>query len=335
MSNSGPSHAPTTMRETFNQFRFYRRELEGAGLFIDVDFSHCTARQVFYACHGRAPGSLHEALAHERFTPRELFVAAVSSGEFQNKLVARFLAAYPEKRRLIFVHIPKCAGSDVSTHLFGRYASLNTKIVDQTITNIPELHGAIKDISLEILVSDQIYVHGHTHLQTYVDWGALRYDDDVFTTIRRPVDLIISQVNYVLTRIFSDESPIPHDTHGWREEFKITNLHDYRDAPAVRRLASTILRNNGVVPENVICRYIGDGTYKNSVERLAIHNVEITNLENYHLWLKERWGISTFTRMNESKKFISLNDFNDEDQKYLAHTTHEDQKLYDRNCSRG
>ncbi len=321
--------APTTLRETFDRFRFYRRELRASGLFIDVDFSGCTARQVFQACHGRAPGTIHEAMAHYRFTPRELFVAAVSSGEFQNKLVARFLSAHPEKQRLVFVHIPKCAGSDMSTHLIGRFASLNTKIVDQTITDISQLHDAIKDISLEILASDRIYLHGHTHLQTYVDWGALRFCDEVFTTIRRPSDLIVSQVNYVLTRIFSDEDPIQNDTRGWREEFKISNLEIYAEHAAKKRLASLILRNRGVVPENFICRYLGDGTYNNALERVVIHNVEVTTLENYHSWLKSRWGINKFTKMNESIKFISQADFNEDDQNYLASITNEDQKFFD------
>lgn len=329
MDNHSGQLAPTKMRDLFIGFRFYRGELGLSGLFLDNDFSNCTARQVLYACHGRAPSTVQEAFAHRRFTGRELFVAAVSSGEFQSKFAERFLESFPEKSRLVFVHIPKCAGSDLSTHLIGRFASLNTKVVDRSITSIPELHNSIKSLSLEILAADKIYIHGHTHLQTYVDWGALRYDDDVFTTIRQPTDLIISQVNYVLTRIFSDEDPIPHDTKGWREEFEIKNLNQYNDIESKRKLASKILRNRGVVPDNVICRYLGNGTSARALENIAIHNVEITNLEKYHSWLKERWGIGSFTRMNESIKYISINDFGDNDKTYLNSIISEDQIFYD------
>lgn len=324
-----PHFAPTKLRETFESFQFYRRELGEAGLFFDTDLQNCATRQVFYACHGRAPTSVNEALAHYKFSPRQLFIAALSSLEFQKNFIARLLQAYPEKQRLIFVHIPKSAGSDLSTHLISRFASVNTKLTDPSITSTTELHGAIKDVTLEMLASDRIYVHGHTHLDTYVKWNALRYQDEVFTTIRSPIDQIISQINYVLTRVFSDETPTPHDTSGWRKEFNIQDIGQVKESDKIKRLGSTILRHSGVVPDNVICRYLGSGSYESAVEKVATHNVEVTNIENYQRWMELRWGLTRKTNMNESKKYLSLSDFTDEDRNYMTNITFEDQKFFD------
>jgi len=323
-----PRNLPTSLRETFESFRFYRREFAENGVLMDVDTSNYSARQIFHACHGRAPGSLEETLAHQKYTGRELFVAAVSSDEFQQKCVQRFVASFPEKSRMVFVHIPKCAGSDMSTHLIGRFPSLNTKIIDTELTDKMQLFDAIKDVSLEISISDFVYIHGHTHLQTYVDWGVLRFEDHVFTTIRNPEQLIVSQINYVLTRMNSDETPVPHDTEGWRKEFGIADLSMLADQNAVNNLASKILRHRGVVPANVICTYLGDGTSHSAISRVAMHNVEVTNLEKYHKWIEQKWGIVNHTRMNESKKYISIEDFSLEDRNYIYEITHHDQRFF-------
>jgi hypothetical protein len=328
MLQPNASLSPSTLRETFEHFRFYRRDLELEGLFTGVDFTDCTARQVFNACHGRCPGDVMEALAHTRFTGRDLFVAAVCSMEFQTQFASRFLAAFPEKPRSIFIHIPKSAGSDMSTHLIGRYASLNTKILDSSITDISSFHSVVKDISLEILAAERIYIHGHTTLNKYTEWKARRFSDEIFTIIRDPVEQIISQINYVLTRIFSNEFPVQADTSGWRNEFEIKNLDDYTTVAAQHELATQILHHDGVVPANVICEYLGRGTAKSAIEQVAIHNVEITDLAHYHHWLQSRWNINHFTKLNASTKFVSLSDFSPRDIDYINHITLQDQIFY-------
>ena len=155
------------------------------------------------------------------------FIAALSSGEFQSQLAARLVRAFPEKRRLFYVHIPKCAGVELASHLISRYPSINTNLLDPVLTSRPEeLFLAIKHVVLEIAVSDTIFISGHTHLGTYQSWNGngIRYEDEVFTVVREPIDQIVSQINYVLTRIFTGEGPVPLDTKGWRVEFGVDDL---------------------------------------------------------------------------------------------------------------
>jgi len=214
--------------------------------------------------------------------------------------------------------------------LIGRFASLNTKIVDPLITNIFEFHTALKDVALEVLATDRIYVHGHTTLKTYLDWGTLRYQDEVFTTLRNPIEQVISQINYVLTRIFSDEILIQHDTSGWRREFSIKDV-DASTAPepaVVMKLARSILRNGGVVPSNVVCHYLGNGTAASAIEQVALHNIEVTILTQYHSWLQSRFNIKYFTQMNPSKKFVRFSDFDSADQSFMTSIVSEDQIFY-------
>ena len=174
-------------------------------------------RQIYQSVHARAPDSLEAALPSANYNATASFIAALSSVEFQHNLAAHFLRAFPEKRRLFFVHIPKTAGVDVATRLISQFPSINTNLLNRILTpKSDELFLAIKHIVLELECSDTVFISGHTHLATYQSWAGngIRLQDHVFTVVREPMDRIISQVNYVLTRIFSDRIPIQPDTAG-------------------------------------------------------------------------------------------------------------------------
>ena len=53
------------------------------------------------------------------------------SAAFQQEVLTLLLNAFPEKRRLLFVHIPKCAGSDLSHHLMTRYPSIDQRLMEE------------------------------------------------------------------------------------------------------------------------------------------------------------------------------------------------------------
>ncbi len=99
----------------------------------------------------------------------QLFEGALSSREFQTSLVSHFIKAYPEKQCLCFIHVPKSAGTDLSAHLSARYPSLLTSALNPADTGPTEFFRSIKDLILESRPYDQIYIHGHTRLGTFVE----------------------------------------------------------------------------------------------------------------------------------------------------------------------
>jgi hypothetical protein len=319
---------PANPRELFDLFRFYREELGIEGLLTDLDTSGLTARDIYHACHARAPENLQAATSHERFSVVELFRGALFSDEFQLGLVARFLSAFPEQRRLSFVHIPKSAGADLSSHLIARYPSFNTSIADPALTGKTILHRNIKSLVLECAVSRDLYLHGHNHLRTYAEWGAARPQDLVFTVLRDPTAQVISQINYVLTRMTEEEEPVGRDTAGWRTEFGISDPAALRTPQRARAVAHDILRHSGVMPSNLACHFLGDGTSRHAIERIAIYNVEVTVLPRYAQWVRTRWNIVQETHLHRSQRFISIDDLSADDVSYLHAITEEDRALY-------
>lgn len=320
---------PRNFREVFELFKFYREELGVQALLTDIDLDGITASDVYKACHGRPPEDEAAASGHLRHSIPDLFERAIRSREFQTSLVARFVAAYPEKKCLSFVHVPKSAGSDLSTHMITRHPSLRTTIIDPGLTERKLFYRSLKELVLECSVSDCVYIHGHNELKTYVEWGVARPQDHVFTIIREPIALVVSQVNYVLTRMRADGSPLPHDTAGWRKVFNVTDTAILESPQEVRYLAHRILREQGVVPPNNTCHFLGEGDMQSALEAMARYNVEITDLRRYESWLQTRWQVRHQTRMNASKSFMKLDDFDADDLDYMRSITNEDQRLYE------
>lgn len=322
---------PTDVRATLELFRFYRPEVGLRRLLENAGVVSMLPRQIYQAVHNRPPDSYEALLRHNGISDIGTFIAALSSIEFQENLVSHLLRSFPEKHRLFFVHIPKTAGVDLATHLISRYPSVSTTLLNRTLTPDPErLFLAIKHVVLEMSCSDTIFISGHTHLGAYQRWceNGIRFQDRVFTVVREPLEQILSQLNYTLTRIFSDETPVPSDTAGWRHEFHVENLGLRHSRDQVLYLARQILRHQGVVVSNVICSYLGGGHYKQALLQTAAHDLEVIELKQLDAWMKQQWNTASSAKLNSSEKFVTLQDFSRDDLDYARSIVQEDTQYY-------
>ncbi len=106
--------SPSDLRETFELFRFYRPDVGIKRLLQDTGIEDMSPRQIYQSVHGRPPDAFDAAVLVANYDAMASFIGALSSLEFQENLAAHLLQAFPEKRRLFFVHIPKTAGVDVA-----------------------------------------------------------------------------------------------------------------------------------------------------------------------------------------------------------------------------
>jgi hypothetical protein len=264
-----------------------------------------------------------------------LFERALRSREFQSSFVQRFVRSFPEKHCLCFVHIPKCAGTDLSFHLKVRFPALLTAKVNPLETTQLAFFRAVKDLVLESYLSDCIYIHGHTTLKTYAAWGVARPQDHIFTILRDPIAAMISQVNYVVTRMMAEDGPSPAaDAMEWRNHFGVNDRSILRSPADLRRVWRQILRDPGVVPPNNACQYLGEGDRDSAIAAMVKYNVEVTDVPRYRGWLASRWQVRNFTHHNRSRTFMLLDDLDADDIGYIRASTIQDQALYDYVASR-
>lgn len=321
--------APRSTRELFELLRLYDGTKGLDPLLDHIDFTDVRPLQIYSTVLGRLPESLETAIPRSGYSARQQLKNALLNEEFQKDVLVKFLSAFPEKRRLLFVHIPKCAGSDLTVNLQTTCPYLSHRLTDRNWIPMDKFLGEVRKLSVDLAFSDKIFVHGHITLSWYLNNKLLRYGDHVFAVLRDPVDRIISQINYILTRFSADPEISSPDTRDWLRVLERDRLPRAGSALDVQTLAGELLRNRQISHSNVLCQYLGNNDAQSALKLCAISDIELTTMEHYEKWLLARWGFNQSIRQNASKKFVALTDFSDDDRDYLQTMTNEDRIIFD------
>ncbi len=322
--------APRDLRTMFEYFATYDPELGLDDLLARLDVTGIQPRNVYHAILGRRPESLAAARQPEDYVPRDHLRGTLRSSEFQHKSIRLILEAYPEKQRLLFVHVPKCAGTDLRIGLSTRYPALDLGLPNPEWTTTSRLFEAIHDAVLGLRFSDTLLLHGHMRIVDCVDRNVVRPTDTIITVIRDPAEIVLSNINYILTRILQDQDAGRHapDTQGWLRQLQIEHLDREMPSRVLMPLVKTMLRHSGITRPNSICYWLGNGDVQSVVRRLVINDVEITDAPNYSAWLHRRWGIARAAKANESRKFVALSQLDADDRSFIDSVTTEDRLVY-------
>ena len=322
--------APRTPRQTFSSLLLYDDRQGLYNLLRQMDFDQSSPEQTACAVLGECSSETRSLIESHVDSPRDLMNELLLSQEFRENILRLLLDAFPEKRRLLFVHIPKCAGSDLGLHLASRYANISERLRTPHWINDSQMFEGLSKAVRELHFSDAIFVSGHINLSDYMNQQLPRPSDHLFTILRDPVDIGISQVNYVLTRLRTDagRGQFQPDTQGWLELLGLQALPDDLSETYLVRLGMESLHNRMLVMANAMCSWLGGGSAATVVKRLAELRVEVTNTQNYSQWRRQRWGIQTNTRTNESTKFLTRDNIGHENIDYLRERSPEDAKLY-------
>jgi hypothetical protein len=298
------------------------------GMFKDVDFTDVEARQVFYTVLRRLPEA-KELPRGAGYSGKKYTQQLLQSAEFQQASVKLFLKALPELRRIIFVHVPKCAGTDLTANVSKRFLSVNHSITAPAWTPKQKLFSMIKDIVVQSNFRQEIFLHGHFQLQFFINNALIRHGDRIFTVVRDPASIIISQVNYILTRFIDDRERKLPDTREWLKMMNMEAIPNNATPEYFRELASAVLHNQAAIRRNYMCTYLGRGDFESAINNVRLSDIEITDTTTYNAWLKADWGIDSKTRGNASKKIMSETDIIAKERDYINSITAEDRMLYE------
>jgi hypothetical protein len=322
--------APSSPRELCDLFLLYR-ESAGLDALLDcIDFSAASPWQLYYSVFGTNPKSTNDVIRTPGYSARLAFMSMLSGNAFRAKIVRLILESYPEKKRLFFIHVPKCAGSDLTTNLVRRQTSVDSKMQFPHWMSLEALFLALAEIAVSTKLSGSIFCHGHVSLVDYANASVIRPTDHVFSIIREPLDLSVSQVNYVLTRLSVDKArgKWAPDTKDWLDKLEMEDWPSDLAGETLRSLYKKVLFHTHMVRPNTICYWLGRGTAESAIDNVVMHNVELTNTEHYKTWLDRVWNVKSETRQNESHKYITVDEIDEEDISYIRNITSEDIKFY-------
>jgi hypothetical protein len=263
------------------------------------------------------------------YYPTEFLKEALECEGVQQNIVRLILNAYPEKRRLIHIHIPKCAGTHLRARLEVKYPTVCRVLEEASWTPKPLLYETLHDIASSMPFCDAIFVHGHRSISWYLENKLCRLGDLVFTVVRNPLEINISQTNYVITRFLEDPGFLDPDTCEWSDFLSLTPTEFDQSPEGLANLARRILREPSVVTRNPLCEFLGGGDAESALDAMVRSNIEITDVARYDLWFEQKFGIATGVRENVSRKILKLPELELEDIEVLQDLTNDqDKRLY-------
>jgi len=283
---------------------------------------------VFTAVLGQAGKQRLAEKVEGEYDPAFHLRAMLRGPAFRARARSLLLHAYPGKRRLLFVHIPKCAGSDLTTLLRRRYPALRQQIFGVAGVPAEKMFRELRDCVLGLRFSDSVACVGHEKLGFYQQEKLARPQDQLFTIVRPPQALIYSHISYVLTQC--QGAPVTQRPDGvrWLAALGLEAIPADAGPAEMAALGQRALRTPALMHTNIMCRMLGDGTADSAIARIVQSDIEITDIFRYAAWRTARFPGAPATQINASTPYFTAAHATAADRAEIAALTAEDEKLY-------
>ena len=309
---------PRQLRDTFALLSRLDAGLDLDHLLGQVDWQGVTPQQVCYAALGRLPQDMHyTGLTATVFEPLAYFRTLLLGSEFQSGIVANLLNAFPEKPRRFFVHVPRSGGTSLGQTMANHACTIPHDAIGASWCSGRGFLDLVADLCRAIPAHEAIHVSGHYTLRSIVDSRLARFGDSVWTSLRNPREIILSYVNYILTTVESDAGLLRPDTRHWAGQLKLDVPPSTLAAEPLRALLSRMIRDETLLPRDLVCHFLGDGTAASALDLLAAADVEVIDSVRLDQWRERRWNIPARPWANVSKRFFHWDGL-DDDQKRLV-----------------
>jgi hypothetical protein len=210
------------------------------------------------------------------------------------------LAAFPEKRRLLFVRLPRSAGQATVDHLEGLHPVPPAFIGGRDYRDAAVFMPLIGACANRFDITTTLAVCA-SRMATFVTPGGLASDqnddglqwrgvepvfrpgDLMFAILRPPRDVALSQVNAALAALGSDEASVARPL---RQRFG-------RPPPAGKATAWRALGREmlgEVVARNPVCHALGDGTAAGALAACRCVPIQLVGLGRYEAWARVAIG---------------------------------------------
>lgn len=331
---------PNRPRDLFELLVSLGQQASMPAIFESSDLRQADPRHLTYIALSRWP-TLDELQAQpDPYNPRNHLRTLVMGKEFRATLIRRICDAYPERPRLLHVRIPRCAGQHF-TQMAGAMHAIVPPGIDQwqrgdMNTFIPALGAYLGRFNLTRTIKIDrpslapfTQVNPPLALDPSLPWSLdpppRRPGDRLFTIIREPAHLILSEVNGILTALRQPRSEAEDAvTAEWRA--RLGALPPERNAAAWKALGRRVLA--ALPMTNPICSALGQGTAASALEACRLADIEIADLRLYADWVKYTWDVEPEPPPNASTPILTFQDLDAEAAGHLKHKIAEDLIFY-------
>jgi hypothetical protein len=328
---------PNRPRELFDMFAVMGVTASTEGLLRGIEMKLAEPRAATFTVLARWPTSEEVAEFATPYRAQPHLRRMIKSLEFRQNLAARILMVFPERRRLLFVRLPRCAGETVMQALEAHHPVLPLDTADDRFRDSDELARTLGRILGRFDITSTIAVAlpalaafttpgtGDGLLRWHSAEPVARPTDTVFCVLRPPRDLALSEVNALLTelRAAPQAAMLPASL---RE--KIGPLPSGNDIAGWRGVGRKLLGE--VISVNPVCRALGDGTAARALENCARLPIQLVGLARYGEWARVALGPMEEQGRIAAEPILRRDDLTPRDRELLDGCIAEDDIFYRR-----
>ncbi len=334
---------PTRPRELFDLFTSLGAEASLASLFQSTQLHAAEPRALTFIALNRWPNEAELASLSTPYNAQTHLRALLTRAEFRASLVRRICDAYPERPRLCFVRIPRCAGAHFLTMADQMHPILPPDLASMRRDGKPSFIPALgsylgrftltKTIMLvqptlapfvEATLAPANPALAEAGLQWNLNPPIRRTGDRLFTILREPASLILSEVNATLDALLRPAEVDTPAIAAWRTRLP-QNLAT-ADQAGLKHTAREILRQLRL--RNPICHALADGTAAGAFNAVRLQDVELADMSHYPDWTKYTWDVEPEPAANTSTLHLTLIDLSPSEREHLDSLVAEDLRFY-------
>lgn len=335
---------PTRPRDLFEVLVVLGGQASIPSIMEACDLRQTDPRHVTFITLSRWPTRQELEAQPDPYVVRPHLRSLLTGEEFRASLIRRICDAYPERPRQLYVRIPRCAGE----HFIQTVQPMHAIIPDgldrwkQNDQNrfIPALGQYLGGFNLTRTIMI-VLPRMHPFVQAEAPAATGSYDetlrwtfnppprrpgDRLFTIIREPTGLVLSEVNAILTALQAPPAGDSKAIGAWRT--RLGKLPPATDAAAWKALGRKIIETLPL--RNPICHALGDGTAEGALQASRLSDIEIADLTLYHDWIKYTWDVEPEQAINTSSPILTPDDLDQQTSERLAGMIGQDLIFYAR-----
>ena len=308
---------PGRPRELFELFVALGPQATATSLMEVCDLRQADPRHITYIALSRWPTEDELAEQPTPYAPRAHLRTLLLEKEFRDGLVRRICDAYPERQRLLYVRIPRCAGEHFTAMSGDMHAIIPRSLPvwrrgDQ-IRFFPALGtylGRFNTTRTIQIVQPRLAPFIQTSsprdgfdtaLPWYMNPPPKRPGDRLFTIVREPAGLILGEVNAILAGLQLPQAQDTRRITPWRIRF--SELPPADDIPGWQAIGRQVIMR--MTEANPICAALGEGTAETALKAARLADLEIADLSLYPDWVKYTWDVEPEPPINTAPKILT------------------------------
>lgn len=330
---------PERPRDVFDAFAVMGHAASLEGLMRAFEFKHADPRMVAFAALGRWPTWQELTDLPDPYKPQSHLRRLVLGAEFRRGLAARMLLAFPEKRRLLHVSLPRGAGAraveTMSTHHpvlpldldENRFRDHN--VLMPAIGAFANLFETTRTLAVSLPAMAAFVTPGRPGTElSALHWDSAqppcRVGDLLFAVLRPPRERALSAVNAALHALRAgDGLALPAPLRG-----RIGPPPEGTNLGAWRNFGRALLPE--IVSPDPVCRALGDGTAAGTLEACACVPIQLVALPRFDEWARVAIGPMETPRRVSPEPILRAEDLAAAERDMLDGRTAEDRAFYAR-----